>query len=123
MFVLAIYKTSHARYYDNVDWRHVQYPDKQCGYYWYPDSVTVYLGGFCHGESGSCNKGYYRRANSLEYILYNWVLFELLKEQGNCQYDKEGSIVPKAIANAPRNLRNLYPINMAIFTANIPGTD
>ena len=37
--------------------------------------------------------------------------------------DKEGSIVPKAIANAPRNLRNLYPINMAIFTANIPGTD
>lgn len=32
---------------------------------------------------------------------------------------KEGSIVPKAIANAPRNLRNLYPINMAIFTANI----
>lgn len=89
MFVLAIYKASHARYYDNVDWRHVQYPDKQCGYYWYPDSVTVYLGGFCHGESGSCNKGYYRRANSLEYILYNWVLFELLKEQGNCQYDKE----------------------------------
>ena len=83
MFVLAIYKTSHARYYDNVDWRHVQYPDKQCGYYWYPDSVTVYLGGFCHGESGSCNKGYYRRANSLEYILYNWVLFELLKEQGD----------------------------------------
>ena len=36
---------------------------------------------------------------------------------------KEGSIVPKTIANAPRNLRNLYPINMAIFTANIPGTD
>ena len=102
MFVLAIYKTSHARYYDNVDWRHVQYPDKQCGYYWYPDSVTVYLGGFCHGESGSCNKGYYRRANMIK---------------------KEGSIVPKAIANAPRNLRNLYPINMAIFTANIPGTD
>ena len=35
---------------------------------------------------------------------------------------KEGSIVPKAIANAPR-IYALYPINMAIFTANIPGTD
>ena len=35
---------------------------------------------------------------------------------------KEGSIVPKAIANAPRNLRNLYKINIAIFTANNQGT-
>ena len=101
MFVLAIYKTSHARYYDNVDWRHVQYPDKQCGYYWYPDSVTVYLGGFCHGESGSCNKGYYRRANSLEYILYNWVLFELLKE---CNFWIEATFVLySASASACRN--------------------
>ena len=39
-----------------------------------------------------------------------------------------GTILPSffiilAIANAPRNLRKLYPINIAIFTANIPGTD
>ena len=53
MFVLAIYKTSHARYYDNVDWRHVQYPDKQCGYYWYPDSVTVYLADFAMEKVGA----------------------------------------------------------------------
>ena len=29
---------------------------------------------------------------------------------------KEGSIVPKAIANAPRNLRNLYPVSYTHLT-------
>ncbi len=36
---------------------------------------------------------------------------------------KEGSMVPSAMARAPLNLRNLYPIKIAMFTANMPGTD
>ena len=34
----------------------------------------------------------------------------------------EGNMVPRAMKNAPQNLRSLYPMKMAMFTAKMPGT-
>ena len=36
---------------------------------------------------------------------------------------KEGRIVPSVAMRQPFNPRNLFPINMDIFTANTPGND
>ena len=34
----------------------------------------------------------------------------------------DGIIVPNVMKNAPQNFLNLYPMNIAMFTAKIPGT-